>query len=1043
MVLAEEVKEKTQYSLCVYEEDSYPHVGTIMKGDIKMHNNVKKVGFILLAIFFMFSAGGCGGGGKEGDISPSTRLTYTVNFITNGGSFVPSIQVYSGERIIVPNPPPTRVGYRLEDWYSDPELTNRFDLATPVTQNVNLYAKWTPIEIGGTYSVSFVSNGGSFVPSIQVYSGERIIVPNPPPTRVGYRLEDWYSDPELLYRFNFGTPIIKNTTLYANWTPIEIGGTYSVSFVSNGGSSVPSMQVNNGEMILVPNPPPTRVGYRLEDWYSDPGLLYRYNFAVPITQNVTLYANWTPIEIGGTYSVSFESNGGSSIPSMLVNNGEMILVPNPPTRADFDFLGWFSDPGLLYRYNFADPITQNITLYANWTPSLSVNRFEIGPYKGDDRIKYSYSYGGYDFYYIYLGELRNTPMFYEESFHFGVTNEMMYEFSTEETNSISILNTVSQSSQTARSEVSENTVSRTNGQKVGVELSGKFGLKAKDINKTNLGIKLNGELSWSQHTSNRNETGFVETTSLTDTVEYVSSYTVSNRRTFTWPLSLSRGDRVGYYRQTLFVASDVYLYVIKDSTGVIYYELIEHVSSNPFWRLDYSETSSFTKSDATVFEFDVTLLDNLPPAGTVTVTFDKNNSDSDATEADPQTRMVNVGQRVGMLMPTSPTRAGHTFVGWNSVANGSGTTFTADSAVTSSITVYAQWVSVPTYTLTANPNPTVGGSIDPRSVSNIFAGTSVNITAIPSSQYKFINWTVEGGTVSFGNANSLNTMVTLYGNATIRANFEPIIYTLTLDRNITAGGSINPASPSDVAAGTPVTISAIPNSGYRFAGWTIMSGQVDLINADIQSTTLTLKSNATVRANFELEEYRLNVNRYPTNWGTAAPVSGTYSANTPISISATPSNGYRFISWTELGGTAIFGNANIESTNITLRSHTTIRADFLPTSANFQGEVGKLSLKVTGAFIARLHISYLDEGGSEKRVKAGGDILAQQTRTVDPGNYGISDGTMVRVYSEVVGGYNRQGVQYFRYRSGNHRTASYTHSGTTLIGNTLSFNGVN
>jgi len=84
-----------------------------------------------------------------------------------------------------------------------------------------------------------------------------------------------------------------------------------------------------------------------------------------------------------------------------------------------------------------------------------------------------------------------------------------------------------------------------------------------------------------------------------------------------WHLSTANGDPHGFYRLTLFSISDVYLYVIKDSAGVVYYEFREHVIPNAFfWRLDYSKEGSFRKSNATSFEFDIEMLDRLPKPDT-------------------------------------------------------------------------------------------------------------------------------------------------------------------------------------------------------------------------------------------------------------------------------------------------------------------------------------------------------------------------------------------------------------------------------------------
>jgi uncharacterized repeat protein (TIGR02543 family) len=78
-----------------------------------------------------------------------------------------------------------------------------------------------------------------------------------------------------------------------------------------------------------------------------------------------------------------------------------------------------------------------------------------------------------------------------------------------------------------------------------------------------------------------------------------------------------------------------------------------------------------------------------------TVTFDKNNTDSGSTEANPQTAAVADGGTVNPL-PTPPARTGYSFGGWYESADGGatlGAEFTASAPVTTNITVYARWVT--------------------------------------------------------------------------------------------------------------------------------------------------------------------------------------------------------------------------------------------------------------------------------------------------------------------------------------------------------------
>lgn len=52
---------------------------------------------------------------------------------------------------------------------------------------------------------------------------------------------------------------------------------------------------------------------------------------------------------------------------------------------------------------------------------------------------------------------------------------------------------------------------------------------------------------------------------------------------------------------------------------------------------------------------------------------------------------VEAGQKMGSQMPADPIRSGYTFTGWNTQANGTGSTFTAATPVTGDMVVYAQW----------------------------------------------------------------------------------------------------------------------------------------------------------------------------------------------------------------------------------------------------------------------------------------------------------------------------------------------------------------
>lgn len=66
------------------------------------------------------------------------------------------------------------------------------------------------------------------------------------------------------------------------------------------------------------------------------------------------------------YTVSFETNGGSTIRRQIVKKNGTVSVPETPVRDGFIFRGWYSDIKLTNLYDFDAEVTKDITLYAMW-----------------------------------------------------------------------------------------------------------------------------------------------------------------------------------------------------------------------------------------------------------------------------------------------------------------------------------------------------------------------------------------------------------------------------------------------------------------------------------------------------------------------------------------------------------------------------------------------------------------------------------------------------------------------------------------------------
>jgi uncharacterized repeat protein (TIGR02543 family) len=85
--------------------------------------------------------------------------------------------------------------------------------------------------------------------------------------------------------------------------------------------------------------------------------------------NTNYEAGTTSVSAGITiagFRVTFDSNGGSSVPGQNVAAGGTVSRPANPTRSGYVFDTWYQDDVLIMPYNFGNPVTANITLYARW-----------------------------------------------------------------------------------------------------------------------------------------------------------------------------------------------------------------------------------------------------------------------------------------------------------------------------------------------------------------------------------------------------------------------------------------------------------------------------------------------------------------------------------------------------------------------------------------------------------------------------------------------------------------------------------------------------
>ena len=168
------------------------------------------------------------------------------------------------------------------------------------------------------------------------------------------------------FAFAYGTGIIGegNVIHMTSGTP-TIGGT-SVVCAWNKPSGTPTYAEGaSTDLIFIPASASAK--WAINPW-SQTGIAF---IADPIGGFFPI--DGVTVTEAAIYTVKFNSNGGSAVADQSVNSGNKAAKPANPVKAGSAFAGWYSNTALTSAYNFDNPVTANITLYAKWTDDATVN----------------------------------------------------------------------------------------------------------------------------------------------------------------------------------------------------------------------------------------------------------------------------------------------------------------------------------------------------------------------------------------------------------------------------------------------------------------------------------------------------------------------------------------------------------------------------------------------------------------------------------------------------------------------------------------------
>ena len=243
----------------------------------------------------------------------------------------------------------TYTGHTFKGWYDNENLTGSPVTAISDTEtgNKEYWAKWE----ANAYTVTLNTNGGTINSgNVTGYTyGVGATLPTAGDmTYTGHTFKGWYDNENLT-----GSPVtaIGNTETGNKeyWAKWEINQ-YTVTVKPENGKADITITQDYGTAITAPADP-TREGYQFNGWDK----------AFPTTmpaENLTITAKWKV----NSYTITFDTTGGSEIAPITQDYGTAIVAPADPTREGYTFIGW----------DMEIPTTmpaENITLKARWKDS--------------------------------------------------------------------------------------------------------------------------------------------------------------------------------------------------------------------------------------------------------------------------------------------------------------------------------------------------------------------------------------------------------------------------------------------------------------------------------------------------------------------------------------------------------------------------------------------------------------------------------------------------------------------------------------------------
>ena len=697
------------------------------------------------------------------------KVTFFANKPDTEGSIsdsMPSVTPKYDEEYTLMEAPMTLRGYTFVGWNNKKDGTGTsyedagtlLNLVSKAGEEVYLYAQWKPIE----YTIIYHSNDGSgkMEPSECEYDSDLKLRENTF-KRQGYVFDGWkdqnggtYSDMDTIK--NLVTKQGEQITLYAQWKPIE----YSIRYNSNGGTGFMNQSKHKyGESACLSENEFTREGYGFIGWATSATEIKKYeqceevlNLTDVADTVIDLFAVWEQ----GARSITYNSNytNGGSYTDKHGYGDSITIKENSFIRDGYIFAGWNTEKdgkGNIYKVGDSYSITDEVTLYAQWTPNTYYVKFN-----GNGST---------------TGSMANQTFTYDKSQNLTANAFKRVHTVTYNYNGNGSLNSSATATATFNGWAKTATGSVAYSDKASVS----------NLTSANNG-PYNLYANWTL--------GSVKLPTPTRT-----GYTFAG-----WYTAVSGGTKVGEGGAAYTPSANITLYAhwtpntyyVKfngngSTTGsmanqTFTYDKSQNLTANAFKRVhtvtyNYNGNGSLNSSATATATFN-----GWAKTATGSVAYSDKASVSNLTSANNGPYNLYANWTLGSVKLPTPTRTGYTFAGWYTAVSGGTKVGVGGAAYTPSanVTLYAHWTPNK-YTVTFNAN---GGSISSTSKDVEYSSTYGKLYTPIREGYIFLGWKLNGTEINE------DTKVDTAKNHTLVASWVQNVYTWRQGRGEDGGENL-------------------------------------------------------------------------------------------------------------------------------------------------------------------------------------------------------------------------------------------------------------